>query len=624
MLPRWLLVAAALSSAPLATTLILALGPDPVAQRLADPLVHGENGFVGSTTCRACHPDHHASWADTFHSTMTQRATPETVLGPFDGREITFEGRTGKVRRDGDRFLMDVPLSAPEQGLATREVALTVGSRRYQQYFERVEQDGGVVFKRLPLLWHLEAGRWMHLNGVFLEPDNPDWDQHRATWNQNCIFCHNTGVQPGAHDPLRLDTSFDSTVAEVGIACETCHGPGAEHVAKHDSALDRWTGWAEDPEAAPAITDPSELDQARQLALCGQCHGQRLPDPRPRINDWLTTGPTFRPGDLLTSHVEPIRIDTPSLRADQPELFRQRFWADGTPRLTAYEFQGVTSSPCAIDGPMTCASCHTMHGGDPHGMIEPELRGDRACTQCHDEYSSLEALEAHTHHSATSSGSRCLDCHMPRMIYGILDVHRSHKIEVPDVRRDVEAGRPNACTLCHLDWSPLQAATEAARLWGGEPQLPRSRPDGVSLDVSDAVASLLAGDAVQRVVFAKAFGRTDTPRGATQRAVDRAVLAATLSDAYPSIRWRAEQSLRALEATHPTGILAALATYDVYADTEARKHATFGVWDRISQAEQSLRAPESSPFVGPDLRVDSGAIVALLQLQSRRVISIGE
>jgi hypothetical protein len=113
-----------------------------------------------------------------------------------------------------------------------------------------------------------------------------------------------------------------------------------------------------------------------------------------------------------------------------------------------------------------------MHSGDVHGMIEPELRGDRACTQCHEEIA--RDVRAHTHHDPAGAGSRCLECHMPRMVYGIVDIHRSHRIESPDVARDVEAGRPNACTSCHTGETALWAAN-AMREAGASSTVRRDR-----------------------------------------------------------------------------------------------------------------------------------------------------
>ena len=79
------------------------------------------------------------------------------------------------------------------------------------------------------------------------------------------------------------------------------------------------------------------------------------------------------------------------LRPDQigEKNHNVRSWADGSPRLTAYEYQGILNSPCFLKGEpgnrINCNSCHTMHGGDVKGQITDEMRTNVACTQCHTE-----------------------------------------------------------------------------------------------------------------------------------------------------------------------------------------------------------------------------------------------
>src|SRR4029077_17620597 len=87
----------------------------------------------------------------------------------------------------------------------------------------------------------------------------------------------------------------------------------------------------------------------------------------------------------------------------------------------------------------------------------------------------------HTHHEPTGAGARCVGCHMPRIVYGVLDIHRSHRIEVPDPARAAGLGRPDACTGCHADQSAECAAGAFRRLW------PRRDP-GVALPAPAAPA----------------------------------------------------------------------------------------------------------------------------------------
>jgi hypothetical protein len=621
-----LLVAGALLLAPLCV--LAALRSNDAAADLSrgDPGIHRDGGFVGSSACAPCHPEHEASWARTYHRTMTQRPGPDTILGAFDGRTVSYAGRTARPTSENGRYFIEVPT---EGGSRRAEVALVVGSRRYQQYFEREVAPEGSVLRRLPILWHVGARRWLHLDTVFLNPDSDGWDDHRAVWNENCIFCHNTGPEPrlqGAFDG-RLDARriYDSKVAELGIACEACHGPGAAHVADLRDPIRRY-GAHVSTAARADIVQPERREQERAVSVCGQCHGQRVPAGSDTVEAWITTGPLFRSGDRLLDHVRPLAPDTPVPASADPDLFRLRFWSDGTPRLTAYEYQGIVASACYRRGAMTCGSCHEMHGGpgvDVHGQIDPAMRGDEACVQCHDAIG--RDVAAHTKHDAKGSGSRCLECHMPRTVYGIAEVHRSHRIRSPDPAADAEAGEPDACTLCHLDRSPVWAARELARLWGKPAREPASRPDGASTDLPDSIASVLAGDAVQRAAFASAMGRPDAALAPREKAFLRVHLAVTLGDAYPSVRWLAQRSLEALERELPIGLGVALDAFDFTEGPERRRARVLELLDLVAaRSRASLATPGAGCLLRPDGAPDLSAIVPLTERQLGRAISIGE
>src|SRR5688572_19381718 len=98
-----------LLTAPAFVVMALCWGHDPVAAESGAPLIHREQGYVGSAACAACHPDHHASWRRTFHSTMTQLASPATVLGRFDGQFVRYGRDAARPFRDGARFCIAAP-----------------------------------------------------------------------------------------------------------------------------------------------------------------------------------------------------------------------------------------------------------------------------------------------------------------------------------------------------------------------------------------------------------------------------------------------------------------------------------------------------------------------------------
>lgn len=549
--------------------------------------------WAGSERCYGCHRDQYASWHRTYHRSMTQTATPETVEGRFDGRPVTYWGATVvPIRRDG-AYWFDYYLPGREDRVASYRIERTVGSNVYQQYLTRAEGQGGTYF-RLHLLWHIRDRRWVHMNGVFLGPDDQPFDANVTVWNHNCIFCHNTGPEPGvvnydemlaraaAGEPVNAgdEARYHSHVAELGIACESCHGPGAEHVAKQDKLLTRWwytlTGAADD-----SIVHPGRLDAEAATQVCGQCHGQRIPKDNETLQRFIDDGPVYRPGDDLFESVELVWPDTRLPTSGHAgDLFRLRFWDEGTPRLTAYEYQGLLLSECHTQGGMTCMNCHAMHDGDIQGMIPDSARGNEPCLACHQDLA--EDVTAHTRHPAGSPGSTCYNCHMPEIVYGVMDIHRSHHIENPRPAAHAAAGRPNACNLCHLDRSAAWAEEQTARLWGGRAESV-NRADGLAAETAGGIAGLYAGDPVVRAVTAVAVDRALQAGYPSPRAWKPHLLNA-MSDNYPAIRRFAARALRRV-----SGELAdELEAFDFIAaepDRTAALERLIRHWSRLEHAD---------------------------------------
>lgn len=534
---------------------------------------------------------------------MTQQATPEAVQGRFDGQTVTQWGISVRpVERNGE-YWFEYRLPGSDELLASHKVERTVGSNRYQQYLTRATVGGN--FYRLHMLWHNQDERWIHMNGAFLGPDDQQFDDQISVWNNNCIFCHNTGPVPNVQNYEELlqqaaagqavnaqfDTEYDSRVAELGIACESCHGPAADHVEKHSNLLTRlW--YTATGQYDSTIVNPSRLDQQASTQVCGQCHGQRIPVSVEMMREFIQTGPVYRAGDNLFDSVELVWPESQlPVGPHVGDLFSLRFWGDRTPRLTAYEYQGMLQSACYQESEMTCGTCHSMHSGDAHGMITEENRTNQPCLACHQPIA--EDVVAHTHHPADSPASLCYNCHMPEMVYGVMEIHRSHRIEIPQPALHAEAGRPNACNVCHVDQSVEWAEQETARLWGGESR-PVNRADGVEATLADGVARLHAGDPVERAVTATMIGRSIERGQLTNPEHWRLHLLMALDDDYPAVRRFAFRSLNQLE--HALGGPApdlglALNAYDPF---------TFGAeralpLQRLMQTYAALLEPDQAP-----------------------------
>jgi hypothetical protein len=229
-----------------------------------------------------------------------------------------------------------------------------------------------------------------------------------------------------------------------------------------------------------------------------------------------------------------------------------RFWPDGMVRVTGREMHGLLETPCFQHGEMSCLSCHAMHARSEQqaaladwtdDQLSPGMRGDRACTQCHE---SLAAnVEAHTHHGAASEGSRCYNCHMPHTSYGLLKAVRSHQVDSPRVQTELATGRPNACNLCHLDRT-LAWTADALQRWYA---IERPALDEDHAQIAAGVLWMLTGDAGVRALAAWSLGwkpALDAAHAAGASSWAAGYLGHLLADPYDAVRFVAARSLAAI------------------------------------------------------------------------------
>jgi hypothetical protein len=562
------LAAALLYGPALAWTLAAAAGLAWAGAR-ADawgPAPRRDAAVVGSEACRACHPAQHASWSATYHRTMTQRAEGEAVLAPFAGEHVDHLGFRATMTRsaEGRPHVRVAPLDdeGREAGepLLDVDVVMTVGSHRYQQYLARLDRGGGPgEVWRLPVAWHIATARWIPMNAAFLEPEGARGDveaylRHLSRWNDNCVLCHNTEPRPGMSQETGESPRFDTTVGELGIACEACHGPAGAHLQRHADPFRRLlAGGAGDG----SIAHPGRLVTRDESGVCGRCHGNRISADVAAV---LREGDGFLPGTDLAAVSRPIFREA---TVGGEALFAERFWPDGTPRLSAYEYQGLLLSPCHQDGReggLGCDDCHAMHGDRPDMQVRADRSGSMACTSCH----VLEDLSGRTRHGGHGQTVTCQGCHTPRITYGLLEGMIGHRIAVP--RPQAWIGRhdqPDACTQCHVDRSRTWAAEALPRLGFPAPgPLPPAAPDEawgsrVQLD-------LVGGDPLQRVLAIHALTRPEVPVAVEPR---RAWITDALDDEYPAVRWFAWRALRQLAEPD---LLALVDAYDPHADAERR------------------------------------------------------
>ncbi|MCB9753736.1 MAG: hypothetical protein H6713_27660 [Myxococcales bacterium] len=596
-------------------------------------------GYAGSASCRSCHPAEHASWHASYHRTMTQRATPDALIDAdaFAPRVLHGPDGDSRVERRGDELWVELvdpvwklehldgpldpdapPLDAPT---VWRRVLLITGSHNMQVYW--VAAESRRKLHAFPFAYLLDEpdedargpGRWVPNESTLLRPP---LEGGVYTWNHVCIKCHAVAGQPGLarEDAGRVETR----VGEFGIACESCHGPAAEHARRHRDPVRRYRAHIREDREGDAPppgepVNPARLDHARASEVCGQCHGiTRFYDDA----DWRDHGSEFTPGRALTEAMRAVRHpaleDQPWMDAEvdaTPDFFAQRFWPDGMVRVGGREYNGLLESPCYQRGELSCLSCHALHDSDPRDQLAAGMGGDDACLQCHAELAPADRRAAHTHHAPGSSGAACYSCHQPHTTYGLLKAMRSHQISSPSIEESTRHGRPNACNLCHLDRTLAWSMEHLEKWYGIAP---------VALDDDERVVAgaplwALKGDAGQRALIAWHLGWEDA-RAATPEGWRAPLLARLLNDPYPAVRIIAGRALQRVPGFEDFA-------YDAVGDPGHRASAPAAVEERW-RALGGAHGLDAPALLLPGGELDLAAVGRLTRARDNRPVTLAE
>ena len=608
------------------------------------------NGYTSSASCRACHPSQYASWHKSYHRTMTQLAGPHSVMGQFDGTEVESGGLLYRVYQTNGQYWATMPdpeilMKAVETGRRVNDhtyqirtngvlsmldlrtvprvdkrVVMTTGSHHYQTYWvegsvrnptnQINEAKYGNLLQTLPLVYLPKEQQWIPRENAFMMA--PSSKRMISQWNHHCIKCHSTAGNPG----LTGSGTFDTRTAELGISCEACHGPAAGHAEHYRSPLARYADQFSDDSAAQVV-NPAKLDHRRSSQVCGQCHGVYIYQDEKAGNEFARSGPVYRPGDNIhdiryyIQHPgpEPTPVRQEELEKN-PDFFRERWWDDGTILAGGREFTAMRVSACYTKGTMSCLSCHSMHHSDPVDQLKPEMRGNAACVECHAEPEYTTAIERHTFHKPSSTGSNCLNCHMPHTTYALLGAIRNHQIQSPSAKRSIRHGVPNACNLCHLDQTLDWTQQHLAKRYGHKP-LPLNAEQK---STSAALLWLLKGHAAQRAITAWHAGWQPAREisGGDWLAPH---LARLLEDPYGVVRHIAKESL---EKQPGFGEF----EYDFLAD--APKRARLAKRAIAQWNEQPGETSGEAILIESDRRLMETAIQALLKRRDDRPFTIKE
>ena len=495
-----------------------------------------EPDYVGSQVCASCHQQAFDAWQGSDHDLAMSEPGEETVLGDFADAEFTAYGVTSRFfRQDGGWY---VRTDGPDGALHDYRIAYTFGWYPLQQYL--IEFPGGKL-QALGIAWDSrprEQGgqHWFHLypNETDMGAGHPlHWTARDQTWNYQCAECHSTKLDK--HYDLAAD-SYATTWAEIDVACEACHGPGAEHAtqAKAVAGGDP-SAWSEDKGLAIGLTDRDggawsiapdtglprrsvPRTDHRKIELCARCHARR--------------------GQIHAHYEHGLPLgNTHQLALLDAGLY----YADGQILDEVYVYGSFIQSKMYRAG-VTCTDCHDAHS------LKLKADGDLVCAQCHSVR--RYAAEAHHHHQPNSEGASCVGCHMPQRFYMVNDERADHGMRIPRPDLSITLGTPNACNQCHQDQSAPWAAAAVADWYGDD--LRQRHHFGEALQAGrtgapDAAARLLAlATDGEQPGIARATALDLLQRYPEQNQL--APVTALLADADPLVR---QSAVRWLEVTEP-------------------------------------------------------------------------
>ena len=301
----------------------------PEAQITYRPIQVKEDGYASSDTCRACHPAQYDAWHGSFHRTMTQMPTADTVRADFDGvRVADVPGNPILLQRRGSQFWAefgdpDWDRRGNERPRITRQIVMLTGSHYQQVYWYRTDRTR--VLGQLPATYLVAERRWIPRDSALLHPPVEKPGSETGRWNAICVNCHATDGKRRFDAPADVETvgasavTADTRVAEFGIACEACHGPGAEHARQNRNPLRRYWQYLTDEADRSAIVQPARVNAALSSQVCGQCHGVWEFYDQAAERKANSIGLQYRPGDDLRKTrlvVQPMRDrSSPTIRA---------------------------------------------------------------------------------------------------------------------------------------------------------------------------------------------------------------------------------------------------------------------------------------------------------------------
>jgi len=401
---------------------------------------HASSEYVGSTVCLGCHPKQ-KDWVDTAHAKTISTPTSETVIAPFDGDIITASDNKVKFKPfiENNEYKVTLYDLTDESISVTYSIARThggvalAGKQRYQakignsHYILPIQYNNRNIDESNPdAAWvSYNPDHWYNGNSLIAADANTPPNKNKS-FEQNCEGCHVTGLSITRN----ADGEFVSDSKELGISCESCHGPGGQHVSAGGGK-------------AQYIVNPEYLATDRGNEVCGQCHIRVKNKTGESGADFETEYPCvingeeitpFIPGKILANYIEETGSDgkpTAGYWNDNDTSLGENTSEKNHSKKHHQQYQDLTKSAHYNYAGNKCYTCHEPHGAGVSGTAQllRESDNNKICINCHGNLAKTmkkdgELQNKHAKHLYNSSdvgGSRCTSCHMPKTAKSAVD-----------------------------------------------------------------------------------------------------------------------------------------------------------------------------------------------------------
>ena len=376
-----------------------------------------ENEYVGSGSCIECHEKFYELWSTSHHGKAMQPLNAEFVKNEKlpDSEDFSLEGKIYKIAFGDSTMTM---IEKDGDNVKNYDVTWILGGKNVYYFLTPLEKG---KLQTIPLAYNLNTKIWYNNPQSALRhfPEGPadqalPWRDRMYNFNTSCYSCHVSQLE--TNFDLATD-SYQSNWNEAGINCETCHGPSGEHVRIFRNAKEG------EVQKELGLISTKVFTPEQHNWSCAPCHAKMRP---------ITAG--YMPGDRYFDNYDLVVLNNTD------------FYPDGRDLGENYTYTGWMMNECNSNGQFHCVMCHTSSGRDRF-----KDNPNDACKSCHAER--VADVVAHSGHKAGSAGAVCINCHMPKTMFG--NMNRSdHSFRPPMPEATIMFKSPNACNMCHTDKSP--------------------------------------------------------------------------------------------------------------------------------------------------------------------------